>query len=233
MNIDIIPKHTAVIMDGNRRWALEKGKPKTVGHKYGVKTLLELIDISIEYKIPFVSLYAFSTENWKRPKKEIKTIFFLLSKFFNSHLKSLLDKNIRIIHSGDTKQLQVDVVDKIQKAVELSKNNKGLTVNLCINYGGKAELLRAINRINTNFSENKSRKISEKDIEKELYTYPLPAVDLLIRTGGEKRLSNFLLWQSAYAELYFTDTFWPDFGKAEFKKALSWFASRNRRFGGA
>ncbi|MCB1190343.1 MAG: di-trans,poly-cis-decaprenylcistransferase [Leptospiraceae bacterium] len=231
MNMKIIPKHTAVIMDGNGRWATKSGMSRVKGHKQGVYALLELIDLAIEFNLPCVSLYAFSTENWKRPEKEVKAIFFLLTEFFNTYLKSILDKDIRILHSGDKRQIYPDVVKKINKAVELSETNRGLTVNLCIDYGGKSELVRAFNRLFCKLQKQEIQEINEQEIEKELYTYPLPPVDLLIRTGGEKRLSNFLLWQSAYAELYFTDTFWPDFGKDEFINALDWFAHRQRRFG--
>ncbi|MCW7493393.1 isoprenyl transferase [Leptospira sp. 2 VSF19] len=235
MKLNTIPAHIAVIMDGNGRWAESQGKKRTEGHREGANAIDRLLDVALEYKIPAVSLYAFSTENWKRPITEIQAIFGLLVEFIETRLDTIHKKGIRIHHSGARNKLSKTVLAKIDHAMAVTKKNKKLTANFCLNYGGHEEILSNFSRV---MAARKSKKdsldkpITTKEFEKYLYTFPLPPVDLLIRTAGEQRISNFLLWQSAYAEMYFTNTLWPDFGRTSLEEALLFFDSRKRKFGG-
>ncbi len=230
-----LPKHIAVIMDGNGRWATVRGKSRSEGHREGSLAIDRLMDASLELGLQNISLYAFSTENWKRPITEIRSIFNLLIEFIETRLDTIHARGIKIHHSGSRKRLTRGVLDKIDFAIDKTKKNKNLTVNFCLNYGSRDELLKAAQEV---FLERKRSKVSfekplkEKELEKFLYTSTLPPVDLLIRTAGEQRLSNFLLWQSAYAELYFTDTLWPDFDKNSLVDSLKWYETRTRKFGG-
>lgn len=235
MKLNSIPSHIAVIMDGNGRWAENQGKKRTEGHREGANAIDRLLDVALEYKIPNISLYAFSTENWKRPITEIQAIFGLLVEFIETRLDTIHEKGIRIHHSGARNKLSKTVLSKIDHAMAVTKKNKKLTANFCLNYGGHEEILSNFSRV---MAARKAKKealdkaISPKEFEKYLYTSPLPPVDLLIRTAGEQRISNFLLWQSAYAEMYFTSTLWPDFGRTSLEEALQFFDSRKRKFGG-
>ncbi len=229
------PRHIAVIMDGNGRWATSKGLSRSAGHRAGADAIDRLMDASLEAGLEVISLYAFSTENWKRPITEIRSIFNLLVEFIDTRLGNISAKEIRILHSGSRKRLSSKVLSKIDNAVESTKKNRKLTVNFCLNYGSQEEILQACSQVYEERFRKKvspGKPISGKELEKYLYTYPLPSVDLLIRTAGERRLSNFLLWQSAYAELFFTDTLWPEFGEKDLKEALDWFGGRTRKFGG-
>lgn len=235
MNLKTIPAHIAVIMDGNGRWAENQGKKRTDGHREGAKAIDRLLDVALYYKINTVSLYAFSTENWKRPITEIQTIFGLLVEFIETRLEDIHQKGIRIHHSGSRKKLSKTVLSKIDAAVELTKKNKNLHANFCLNYGGQEEILSSFDRVLANRKQKKEpldRPISSKEFQKYLYTSTLPPVDLLIRTAGEQRISNFLLWQSAYAEIFFTKTLWPDFNQNSLEEALMFFETRKRKFGG-
>lgn len=238
--ITLYPDHVALIMDGNGRWAQSKGLSRSEGHKEGGETLDRLLNFAVQLPVQYFSLYAFSTENWKRPKSEITGLWKLMHEFFESRLQVCLDKGIKVVTSGDLSKLPASnrkVLEKVQKETEQGRN---LTANFCINYGSMSEIAMAADKIlkerldlsNQGRNKEASRKITEKDIEKHLYTANLPPVDLLVRPGGEKRISNFLLWQSAYAELYFTDVLFPDFNDDELLKALLWFQGRKRRFGG-
>jgi len=235
--IDQLPKHIAIILDGNGRWAKQRNLPRSEGHRQGGENLKKLIDVILELEIPYISLYTFSTENWKRPKSEIQSLWNLLQEFFTKYLEECKQKQICIKVSGDISKLPKASQEILNKAVQETKKNKRLLANFCINYGSKQEILRAVNQIiQIKIEQYKNTgKISDikiKEFEKHLYTYPLPSVDLLIRPGGEQRISNFLLWQCAYAELYFTDVLWPDFSREELFKALEWYSGRERRFGG-
>ena len=235
--IDRLPKHIAIILDGNGRWAKQRNLPRSEGHRQGGENLKKLIDVILELEIPYISLYTFSTENWKRPKSEIQSLWNLLQEFFTKYLEECKQKQICIKVSGDISKLPKASQEILNKAVQETKKNKRLLANFCINYGSKQEILRAVNQIiQIKIEQYKNTgKISDvkiKEFEKHLYTYPLPSVDLLIRPGGEQRISNFLLWQCAYAELYFTDVLWPDFSREELFKALEWYSGRERRFGG-
>ncbi|TGK05240.1 isoprenyl transferase [Leptospira langatensis] len=230
-----LPRHIAVIMDGNGRWATSKGLSRSEGHRAGADSIDRLMEISLELGLEAISLYAFSTENWKRPVTEIRSIFNLLVEFIDSRLEGISKKGVRILHSGSRKRLSSKVLSKIDSAIEITQKNRKLTVNFCVNYGSQEELLNAFSKLSEERRKKKipiQKPISTKELEKYLYTYPLPPVDLLIRTAGERRLSNFLLWQSAYAELFFTDTLWPDFGEKDLKEALDWYGRRTRKFGG-
>lgn len=222
-------------MDGNGRWATSKGLSRSEGHRVGADAIDRLMDASLAAGLEVVSLYAFSTENWKRPITEVRSIFNLLVEFIDTRLDRIASKEIRILHSGSRKRLGSKVLSKIDSAIEKTRKNRKLTVNFCLNYGSQEELLAAFGRLNEERIRNKvslQKPISAKELEKYLYTYPLPPVDLLIRTAGEKRLSNFLLWQSAYAELFFTDTLWPEYSEKDLQEALDWFGGRTRKFGG-
>lgn len=230
-----LPEHIAIIMDGNGRWATAKGLPRKDGHREGSLAIDRLMDTAIEIGLKNISLYAFSTENWKRPITEIRAIFGLLEEFIDSRLESIQQKNIKIKHSGSRKMIPSSSLKRIDHAVEKTAKNTGITINFCLNYGSQDEILNALQKVIQNRIQKK--KSLEKDIKLEeleaaLYTYPLPPVDMLIRTAGEKRVSNFLLWQIAYAEIYFTDTLWPDFDRKSLQEALDWYATRTRKFGG-
>jgi len=218
-------KHVAIIMDGNGRWAKKRGKIRTFGHNEGAKKVIEITKKTSNLGIKYLTLYAFSTENWKREKSEIDFLMKLLSKFLKKELKTLIDNDIKFRVIGDMSKLSRQLQNIINNTIEKTKNNGGLTQILAINYGSRDEIIRTIKKMD-------NKDLSEKNISKALDTCDFPDVDLLIRTGGEKRLSNFLLWQSAYAELFFTDTLWPDFSMYEFETILEDFKKRTRRFGG-
>ncbi len=219
--------HVAFIMDGNGRWAQKRGMPREYGHKFGAEALKKVIRRCSEYGIRATTFYAFSTENWKRPKKEVDALMELLDKYLDE-LEGQIDKyNIRYIFIGDISVLPDTLRHKISKVEAASKNNEYI-VNIALNYGAKSELANAFNKL----IQKGKRKVNEEDIASELYTADSPELDLLVRTGGDIRLSNFLLWQAAYAELYFTDVLWPDMNEKEVDRALEAFVSRNRRFGG-
>lgn len=230
-----VPNHIAVIMDGNGRWATSKGLKRTEGHREGAKAIDRLMDDAIEFGLKNISLYAFSTENWKRPVLEVKAIFDLLIEFINERLDNIHSKGICIQHSGSRKRIPASALKSIDAAVAKTKKNKVLTINFCLNYGSKDEILHAFNEAMNERKINRkdlSAPMKEREFEKYLYTYPLPAVDLLIRTAGEQRISNFLLWQIAYSEIFFTNTLWPDFNRDSLVDALKSYEHRVRKFGG-
>ncbi len=220
-------KHVAFIMDGNGRWATAKGKPRLSGHKAGAKAMQNLVPYAFSRGADVLSFYAFSTENWSRPKREVEGILSLLMIMLENNLQYLIDKKIRLSVTGDISVLSETRRKKILKAVEETANFKK-TVNILFNYGGKADILHAVKSLVLKGVTNPT----EDDFEKELYSGDLPPVDMVIRTSGEKRLSNLLPWQTAYSELYFTDVFWPDFDNNAYDEALNWFFERKRRFGG-
>lgn len=222
-----LPFHTAFIIDGNGRWAKKRGFPRTVGHKFGVDAVEKVIKSALKLGLKQLSFFCFSTENWNRPKSEVDEIFNLLRKYIDKDLSFYKENNIKFITSGLIEKLPEDLVSAINKSVENTSNNSGMVVNLCINYGGRDDIVQAINK----FLLSGKTNITTNDISNMLYTSTLKDPDLIIRTSGEQRLSNFFLFQSAYAELYFTKTFWPDFDEKELIKAILDFQSRNRRFG--
>ena len=224
-----LPRHVAVIMDGNGRWAKSRGLPRGAGHRAGVERVRTIIRMSSDIGIKYLTLYAFSTENWKRPKDEVGTLMKLLLEYLRQELAELHEKNVRILTLGDISMLPKEVVGEIERAKQTTKDNTGLTVNMALNYGSRQEIVSAFKKaIDMNI---KGEDVDEQLISSFLYTAEQPDPDLMIRTSGEKRISNFLLYQLAYAELYFADVHWPDFDEAEYAKALADFASRDRRFG--
>ena len=219
--------HVGFIMDGNGRWAKQRNRPRTFGHKKGADTIVDVLEECFSSGIEVVSLYAFSTENWSRPQDEIDTIFDLLGKFLKKYSKNLFEKKARFIISGDLSPVSKELRERCEKLMEDTAHFTEHVLNIALNYGSRVELVRACNLL-----KEKQGEITEEDISKALYTKGLPDIDLVVRTSGEMRLSNFFLWQCAYAEFYFTDVLWPDFDRKEVKKAMEWFYGRKRRFGG-
>lgn len=227
-------KHVAIIMDGNGRWAKKRGLPRTLGHKEACNRIVEIFDYCVDYDIKVVSFYAFSTENWKRPKQEIKFLFKYLEMFFKREIDKIMKDGTKIVVSGDISKLPLKTRRTTEKAIEMTKDNTNYVMNICLNYGGKEELTRAAKLIAKEVSEGKLdiNDIDENVMENHLYTAGLPNVDLMIRTSGEVRTSNFLPWQIAYAEYVFTPVLFPDFKRKEFVDCLIEFNNRNRRYGG-
>ena len=228
---ETLPKHVAIIMDGNGRWAAKRGLPRSFGHRAGVNRLREIIRFSSDAGIAALTLYAFSTENWQRPSDEVGTLMNLLIEYFNNEIDELNENNVRIFGLGDIDGMPEKVAEAIHSAERRTDKNTGLKLNIALNYGGRAEILRAV-KIAAKLPESELEALDADGFENLLYTAGLPKLDLLIRTAGEQRISNFLLYQCAYAEFYFTDAFWPDFTKARYIEALTAFAARSRRFGG-
>lgn len=225
-----IPSHVGIIMDGNGRWAKMRKMSRSEGHRHGADIIEPLMDCAIGLGISVISLYAFSVENWSRPVAEVRGLWELLEYFFSTKLPSIKEKQIKIIHSGSLKGLPSASKKAILQAVGETSGYNRITLNFCVNYGGRQEILKAVNDWAVNLK--KPGKLTEKKLEKYLYTSGLPDLDLLIRTSGEYRISNFMLWQAAYAELYFTDVLWPDFGPDDLYRAIIEFQKRERRFGG-
>ena len=219
-------RHIAIIMDGNGRWAQKRGLPREIGHSYGAETFRKITDYCREIGLKVLTVYAFSTENWKRPKKEVDSIIKLLSKYISEFEKSSEKYDLSVRFIGDISVFESSLRERIKKLEEKSKNNS-LLLNIAFNYGGRNEIIYAANKLVA-----QGKEITEETLSAEIYTAHCSDPDLIIRTGGDLRISNFLLWQSAYAELYFTDVLWPDFGKEELNKAIESFYSRKRRYGG-
>ena len=215
--------HVAFIMDGNGRWGKKKSKGRNYGHLKGVETVKRIVSSSIELKIPFITFYVFSSENWKRPKTEINFLFKLIQKYFVNEINTIVKEGIKINILGEMDKLSKDLKKILKKTTVLTKNNKKITVNLAINYGSKNEILIAANRI--------KKKLNIKNFEKNLYTQNMPDPDILIRTGGHQRLSNFMLWQLAYAELFFLNKLWPDFNLKDLKKIIKKYKKGKRNYG--
>ena len=228
-NIQKIPPHLAIIMDGNGRWALEKGLPRISGHRAGTENLREVIEACAEFGIQYLTIYAFSTENWKRPHEEIQGLMKIFKSMLDRELKNLHENGVQLRHLGRLDRIDQELQQKVREAIELTKDNQTLILNVAFNYGGRDEILQAVRQIVAN-----GHSIEDLDDElfgKYLYTADSPDPDLIIRTSGEYRCSNFLIWQSAYSEWYFTPTYWPDFGKEELRKALVAYNERERRYG--
>ena len=229
-----VPAHIAIIMDGNGRWAKEKGMVRLKGHQAGMESLREIVRACSEKGVKVLTVYAFSTENWKRPIEEVSGIFSLLVRYVAKELKELNANNVQIRMLGDIDPLPADAKKAAQKAVDSTKDNTGLIFCIAINYGGRAEIVRAARLLAKQAAEGQldPASIDEAMFASQLYTADLPDPDLIIRTGGEMRLSNFLTWQSAYSELYVTDTYWPDFTPDKLQEAIDVFNGRDRRYGG-
>ena len=216
--------HIAFIMDGNGRWGERKKKNRNFGHLKGVETVKEVVKNSIKLKIPIVTFYVFSSENWKRPKKEINFLFRLIKSYFSKEIKNIVNQGIKINVIGEINELSTDIKYNLKKTIKLTENNGRILVNLAINYGSKNEILQALKKI-------KKQKITTKNIENNLYTKNIPDPDILIRTGGYQRLSNFLMWQLAYTELFFLKKLWPDFNNKDLVKIINKFKKQKRNFG--
>ena len=234
INKECMPKHIAIIMDGNRRWAKEKGIEVKLGHKAGAENLEKLAYFANDLGIKYLTVYAFSTENWKRTKEEVGALMLLLRAYIDKLLKRTTSDNIRIKVLGDIEKIDEGLRNDILKIVESTKNNTGLTLNIAFNYGGRDEITKAVKKIASKVanSELNMQDINEQLISDNLYTEGEPDPDLVIRTGGELRVSNFLLWQIAYAEFLFVQKYWPDFSEDDLVDAIVTFQNRNRKFGG-
>ena len=228
-----LPRHIAIIMDGNGRWAKKQGKNRVFGHHQGVKTVRNIVENSVELKIPYLTLYTFSTENWNRPKEEVDALMNLLVETLKEQLKDLMRQNIKLNAIGDVSQLPKHTYDTLQDVLQQTAQNTGMLLSIALNYGGRHEIVQMTVDLAKKVKNNiiLPDNIDENKINLHLYTHNLPDVDLMIRTGGEKRISNFLLWKIAYAELYFTDTLWPDFDQHNYYNALADYQKRERRFG--
>lgn len=234
IDLDNIPSHIAIIMDGNGRWAKSRFLPRAVGHKAGVETIRKVIKECSRLNVNHLTLYAFSTENWKRPKLEVDTLMTLLSSYLKSEIKELHKNNVKVTTIGDMSKLPDVCVEELEKAYELTKDNTGVNLNLALNYGSRYDITLALKNILNDLKDSNIHidDISEELISDYLSTKYLKDPDLIIRTSGEQRLSNFLLWEAAYSEFYFTDTLWPDFDEKELRKAIYEYQNRERRFGG-
>ena len=230
----IIPQHVAVIMDGNGRWAKEQGKPRTYGHYAGAERLKEIVRIADNIGVKALSAYAFSTENWKRPAAEVNFIMKLLDRYLTNEIETFQKNNVCVRFMGSREGLPKNVQEKMDNAIQQTKHNTGIILNLAINYGGQAEILQAVKKIAAEVKDGllSIDEINLTSFENYLYTKDLPPLDLLIRTGGDSRVSNFMLWQIAYAEIWNTEIYWPDFSSEFFSQAVRDFQKRDRRFGG-
>ncbi|MGX4669263.1 isoprenyl transferase [Cerasibacillus sp. JNUCC 74] len=229
-----VPNHIAIIMDGNGRWAKKRSLPRIAGHKEGVDAVVKAVRAAHQFNVKILTLYAFSTENWKRPQKEIEFLMKLPKEFLHIHLPELMERNVRIQTIGEFNALPAHTKEAVQYAIDKTKNNDGLLLNFALNYGSRYEIVQAMKHIVSDINEAKLTldAIDETVFSKYLYTNGLHDPDLLIRTSGEQRLSNFLLWQMAYTEFWFTDVLWPDFDEAVFKQAIEEYQQRQRRYGG-
>ncbi len=230
-----IPRHVAIIMDGNGRWAKKRMMPRTYGHAQGSKTVEKICEDAYRMGIEYLTVYAFSTENWQRPKEEVDTLMNLLRDYMKDCIKTSKKNNMRVRIIGDITKLDTDLRESIKKLEEASSKNTGLKFQVALNYGGRDEILRAAKKFAEDYAAGvlpEFGAVGEADFENYLDTAGIPSPELLIRTSGEVRLSNYLLWQLAYAEFYFTDVLWPDFDKKELQKAIEYYNKRDRRFGG-
>lgn len=227
---DKVPLHVAIIMDGNGRWAISRGLPRLAGHRAGTENLRRVIRASVEFGVKYLTIYAFSTENWGRPPEEVQGLMRILEDVIDKELRELHEEGVQLRHIGRLERLAPKIQAKVLKAIELTKDNERLVLNVAFNYGGRDEIVNAIQHIiRDGVSED---QINDDLVSKYMYTAGVPDPDLIIRTSGELRVSNFLIWQAAYSEWYITSTFWPDFDKEEYYRALESFAQRDRRYGG-
>jgi undecaprenyl diphosphate synthase len=226
---DKLPKHVAIIMDGNGRWAKAKGLPRSIGHRQGTENLRTIIKAAVEFGVEIMTIYAFSTENWSRPRKEVQLLMRILEMVIDRELRELDSQGVQIRHIGELDGIDPRLADKVRKACETTRHNTRLILNVAFNYGGRDEIVHAVQAIVK--SGLAYENITEEVIGNYLYTAGLPDPDLIIRTSGEYRISNFLIWQGSYAEYFYTPVYWPDFNKEEFRKALQEYQNRRRRFG--
>jgi len=232
--LDATPEHIAIIMDGNGRWANRRGLPRLAGHHAGMQVVRDIIRACDDFGIPCLTLYAFSTENWKRPELEVEYLMRLPEQFFRTEIEELVQRGVRVRFLGDTTKLPQYTQETVRRALERTTHNHGMIVNFALNYGGRADILQAVQRLAkaVEAGETSFAALTEQTFESYLYTADLPDPDLVIRTSGEFRTSNFLIWQAAYAELWFTEVLWPDFTSETLRDAIADFGRRKRRFGG-
>lgn len=229
ISIEKVPQHVAIIMDGNGRWAIQRGLPRLAGHKAGTENLRRVIRSTVEFGVKYLTIYAFSTENWGRPPEEVQGLMFILQDVIDHELNELHKEGVQLRHIGRLEKLDQKIQKKVLKAIELTKNNDRLILNVAFNYSGRDEIVYAIQKIiNAGIP---AEDVTDEMVNKYLFTAGVPDPDLIIRTSGELRLSNFLIWQAAYSEWYITPKFWPDFDKEEYRHALESFAQRDRRYG--
>jgi len=233
LNKDLLPQHVAVIMDGNGRWAKNQGKPRIIGHQKGVDVLKDLLRCCKDWGIPALTAYAFSTENWGRPQGEVQFLMTLFERVLRRELKEMKEENVKIRFVGNLQDLPASLRQEIARSMEDTKDNQGIQFTVATNYGGRHEIIQACQAIASKVEQGylETAQIDEQLFEQHLYTQGIPHPDLLIRTSGEMRISNFLLWQMAYAEIYVTSTLWPDFDREAFRQALATYQQRDRRFG--
>jgi len=224
-----LPQHVAIIMDGNGRWAKQHGLHRLKGHRAGAKNLRHVVEVLAEYNTQYLTLFAFSTENWGRPRSEVIGLLRIFKEMIDSEVELLHEKGVRLCYLGRLHRLSVELQQKVKRAIELTKNNTRMTLSIAFDYGGRMEITDAVRRLLAD--QVSPAEIDEVSLRERLYIPEIPDPDLIIRTGGEMRLSNFLLWQAAYSELYFTEVLWPDFGRAEIEKAFVAYTNRKRRFG--
>ncbi|MCZ2128323.1 MAG: isoprenyl transferase [Anaerolineales bacterium] len=223
------PRHVAMIMDGNGRWALQRGLPRLAGHKAGTENLRRIIRATVEFGVKYLTIYAFSTENWGRPAEEVNGLMLILQNVIDRELKELHAEGVQLRHIGRLERLDPAVQKKVLRAIDLTKNNQRLILNVAFNYGGRDEIVNAIQRI---VKEGiPADEVNDELVSRYLFTVGVPDPDLIVRTSGELRISNFLIWQAAYSEWYVTPTLWPDFDKEEYRRALQTYANRDRRYG--
>jgi len=229
-----LPTHIGIIMDGNGRWARKRGLPRSAGHTAGARTLEKITRFAGEIGIKYVTFYAFSTENWRRPKDEVEALMKLMVVYLDDYRRLIGDEDIRIRFIGTKEGLSDEILEKIDIVENATKENTNITMNIALNYGGREEIVNAVRKISEGVKDGSINPddIDEDTINRNLYTYYMPDPDLIIRPSGELRLSNFLMWQSAYSEFYFTDKLWPDFSEKDFDAAMDAYLARNRRFGG-
>ncbi len=234
VDFDRLPRHIAIILDGNGRWAKKRGLPRTAGHKVGAETFRTIATYCRDIGIDYLTVYAFSTENWKRPQEEVDTIISLLKKYLLEAIETMERDNVRLNFMGDMSVLNEELRDLVDQANAISARLDGCQCNICINYGGRAEIVAAAKRFAADCQRGEASvdSLTEEQFDAYLYSAGIPSPELLIRPGGEQRLSNFLLWQCAYAEFYYTDVLWPDFSKEDLHQAIAEYQRRNRRFGG-
>lgn len=224
-----VPQHVAMIMDGNGRWALQRGLPRLAGHKAGTENLRRVIRATVEFGVKYLTIYAFSTENWGRPAEEVNGLMLILQNVIDRELNELHKEGVQLRHIGRLERLDPAVQKKVLQAIELTKNNDRLILNVAFNYGGRDEIVNAIQNIIKDGIP--AEDVTDELVNRHLFTAGVPDPDLIIRTSGELRVSNFLIWQAAYSEWYITPTYWPDFDKDEYRRALETFANRDRRYG--
>ena len=232
--VNRVPAHVAIILDGNGRWAKAKGLPRTAGHFQGAKAVEEILVDARDLGIRYLTVYAFSTENWNRPQDEVSALMKLLKAYLTTRIKKSMKNNVKCRVIGEKSRLAPDILEAIEKLEEATKDNTGLQFTIAINYGSRDEITRAVKKIATEVKQQELQveEITEEVIARHLDSYPLPDPDLLIRTCGEQRISNFLLWQCAYTEFYYTPVAWPDFNKEELEKAIASYGKRDRKYGG-